>query len=96
MLQEIAAITYLFTLFTQGQIAQSVEQRTENPCVAGSIPVLATLPEMFSEMIISPVFLCLSLAFQNNIVNSLFAKPVRLLFIVELPQNPAVSILDNS
>jgi hypothetical protein len=25
-----------------GQIAQSVEQRTENPCVAGSIPVLAT------------------------------------------------------
>ena len=26
-----------------GQIAQSVEQRTENPCVAGSIPVLATL-----------------------------------------------------
>ncbi len=27
----------------QGQIAQSVEQRTENPCVAGSIPVLANL-----------------------------------------------------
>lgn len=27
---------------SQGQIAQSVEQRTENPCVAGSIPVLAT------------------------------------------------------
>ncbi len=27
---------YLF-----GQIAQMVEQRTENPCVAGSIPVLA-------------------------------------------------------
>ena len=26
-----------------GQIAQSVEQRTENPCVAGSIPVLAIL-----------------------------------------------------
>jgi hypothetical protein len=25
-----------------GQIAQMVEQRTENPCVAGSIPVLAT------------------------------------------------------
>ena len=28
-----------------GQIAQMVEQRTENPCVAGSIPVLATLAE---------------------------------------------------
>ncbi len=25
-----------------GQIAQSVEQRTENPCVGGSIPPLAT------------------------------------------------------
>ena len=25
-----------------GQIAQSVEQRTENPCVDGSIPSLAT------------------------------------------------------
>jgi hypothetical protein len=25
-----------------GEIAQSVEQRTENPCVAGSIPALAT------------------------------------------------------
>ena len=26
-----------------GQVAQMVEQRTENPCVAGSIPALATL-----------------------------------------------------
>jgi hypothetical protein len=26
-----------------GLVAQSVEQRTENPCVAGSIPVQATL-----------------------------------------------------
>ena len=25
-----------------GEIAQSVEQRTENPCVGGSIPPLAT------------------------------------------------------
>ena len=27
---------------SNGQIAQSVEQRTENPCVGGSIPPLAT------------------------------------------------------
>ena len=27
---------------TQAQIAQLVEQRTENPCVAGSIPALGT------------------------------------------------------
>lgn len=33
---------YCTTHIPFGQIAQSVEQRTENPCVAGSIPVLAT------------------------------------------------------
>ena len=27
----------------RGQVAQSVEQRTENPCVGGSIPSLPTL-----------------------------------------------------
>ncbi len=27
---------------THGQVAQSVEQRIENPCVGGSIPPLAT------------------------------------------------------
>ena len=27
-----------------GQVAQLVEQRTENPCVGGSIPSLATIP----------------------------------------------------
>gem|GEM_PF-5470149 len=33
-----------------GQVAQSVEQRTENPCVGGSIPSLATfiVPEKSS------------------------------------------------
>ena len=29
--------------FPQGQVAQLVEQRTENPCVGGSIPPLATI-----------------------------------------------------
>ena len=28
---------------SKGQIAQLVEQRTENPCVGGSIPPLATI-----------------------------------------------------
>ena len=33
------------------QIAQLVEQRTENPCVAGSIPALGTflLPKLHNE-----------------------------------------------
>src|SRR5690554_7818201 len=30
--------TYICTAFSQGTIAQLVEQRTENPCVPGSIP----------------------------------------------------------
>src|SRR5205823_501644 len=34
--------SYLFVP-RHGQVAQLVEQRTENPCVAGSIPALATL-----------------------------------------------------
>jgi hypothetical protein len=29
-------------LLAKGQVAQLVEQRTENPCVGGSIPSLAT------------------------------------------------------
>ena len=33
----------IFTPRFDGQIAQSVEQRTENPCVGGSIPSLPTL-----------------------------------------------------
>jgi hypothetical protein len=33
-----------------GRIAQSVEQRTENPCVAGSIPVPAkSFPKIWTE-----------------------------------------------
>ena len=33
---------YFWSQFFEGQIAQSVEQRTENPCVGGSIPSLPT------------------------------------------------------
>ena len=32
-----------------GQVAQSVEQRTENPCVGGSIPPLATTSPRFQR-----------------------------------------------
>ncbi len=40
LLQDIETVR-IFMVF--GQIAQLVEQRTENPCVAGSIPALATI-----------------------------------------------------
>ena len=39
---------YLFSLFAQ--IAQLVEQGTENPCVLGSIPSLGTIKE--AEMLL--------------------------------------------
>ena len=34
---------HLLPLFRSGKVAQLVEQRTENPCVPGSIPGLATI-----------------------------------------------------
>ena len=38
----IKKITIFAVLFKGGDVAQLVEQRTENPCVTGSIPVVAT------------------------------------------------------
>ncbi len=37
------ALIMRLTSYTKGQVAQSVEQRTENPRVRGSIPRLATI-----------------------------------------------------
>jgi hypothetical protein len=39
----VAGITYKKLSHFQGEVAQLVEQRTENPCVGGSIPFLATI-----------------------------------------------------
>ena len=36
-------ILNLLKVMCFAQVAQSVEQRTENPCVVGSIPTLGTL-----------------------------------------------------
>ena len=53
--------------FIFGFIAQSVEQRTENPCVAGSIPAGATSLKKFKASIASFfVFLLLN---KINIIN---------------------------
>jgi hypothetical protein len=42
-------IFYFWTSNFEGQIAQSVEQRTENPCVGGSIPSLPTSGEAVNK-----------------------------------------------
>jgi hypothetical protein len=43
---------------SKGQVAQSVEQRTENPCVGGSIPPLATNKlRSYKLTLITPFFL---------------------------------------
>ncbi len=39
--------TLIKTFPIYGSVAQSVEQRTENPCVGGSIPSRATIPTKF-------------------------------------------------
>src|SRR5271157_5620550 len=41
---------------SDGKIAQLVEQRTENPCVAGSIPALATTFKTARLQPVSPLF----------------------------------------
>ncbi len=41
------------------QVAQSVEQGTENPCVGGSIPSLGTIFEFKKPRLTHEVFFCL-------------------------------------
>ena len=52
---------------SNGQIAQSVEQRTENPCVGGSIPPLATTYYLIITAIY-PLYL-LSLLYPKTLPN---------------------------
>ena len=37
-------VSFTLSYLADAQIAQSVEQRIENPCVPGSIPGLSTIP----------------------------------------------------
>ena len=53
-----------------GWVAQLVEQRTENPCVGGSIPSLATVNDPFTSDFSEWVF-----CFYNNIM--LFPCPMK-------------------
>jgi hypothetical protein len=62
-----------FHLF-KGHLAQLVEQRTENPCVLGSIPRMATC------LIKHPIFLCRDSVEVTNmlLLNYVFIPEVRL------------------
>ncbi len=40
----------------RGPVAQLVEQRTENPCVAGSIPAWATIPKFCKKVSMKSAF----------------------------------------
>ncbi len=48
-------IIFYKELYRRGQVAQSVEQRTENPRVGGSIPSLATIDINMSKLPLYPV-----------------------------------------
>ena len=54
MLEHKKKSVFLQPQSNDGAVAQLVEQRTENPCVTGSIPVSTTSPEL------SGLFYCLS------------------------------------
>ena len=47
---------------TNGAIAQLVEQRTENPCVPGSIPGGTTVKETSTQWLVSFFVLCFPFA----------------------------------
>ena len=58
---------FIFTHFVNGTLAQLVEQRTENPCVPGSIPGGTTtliLDTVFSSRIFA--FVTLGFLTSNN------------------------------
>jgi hypothetical protein len=48
-----------FRRFLQGDVAQLVEQRTENPCVGGSIPSVTTLVPQMRDFFISGITMLL-------------------------------------
>ena len=41
----VRSVSFVHSLLFDAQIAQSVEQRIENPCVPGSIPGLSTITQ---------------------------------------------------
>ena len=67
-----------------GAVAQSVEQRTENPCVAGSIPAHTTKP---------PTSMSGVLVFEKKVIVKTFESvpPTRL--GRPTPQNPDQNVL---
>src|SRR4051794_32199185 len=60
-----------------GWIAQSVEQRTENPCVGGLIPSPATTFKSFSNMKIKDIFRMGSFAVAVAIVSGCASSGVK-------------------
>ena len=53
--QKKAVLLHPLSKKTRGAIAQLVEQRTENPCVTGSIPVGTTKKETLSGLFFGSV-----------------------------------------
>ena len=58
----------------KGAVAQSVEQRTENPCVGGSIPPHTTSksPVNFDRALIFSVSHLLKISFRNTLASTFF------------------------
>ncbi len=60
-------------VFYPGQVAQSVEQRTENPRVGGSIPSLATTARLLRALEVIPIKFMQSLPGNQFVRSSMLA-----------------------
>ena len=47
----VRSVSFVHSLLFDAQIAQSVEQRIENPCVLGSIPSLSTIDAQIAQSV---------------------------------------------
>ena len=64
----------------RGPVAQLVEQRTENPCVAGSIPAWATIPKFCKKVSMKSAFFSFTKFYEwrhtKNETSALFLNPI--------------------
>ena len=72
--QKKAVLLHPLSKKTRGAIAQLVEQRTENPCVTGSIPVGTTKKETQTSLFFCFHFLLPSSVY-NPVADSIYNTP---------------------
>ena len=70
-------VSFTLSYLADAQIAQSVEQRIENPCVPGSIPGLSTIPLL--RLFLSSFSFLLLLLLQTPLLSFAVVASMRLI-----------------